>query len=406
MPRNAAVRAAETEGPPRAARTRRSRPARLRASRPPEPTPFPDAFAYLDAWFDLLGPDRLADESPVALARIPSIEQRLGLVSFLHARTERSLAAGVELPFEAFVNARPLDLLDRLLLLALLRHALDPLADPGIPTIRLLRAVGADGVGRRQLVLSRLEEGGALRDLGAVQSIPDAAIGTRVYRLAPRLVGPLAAGAERPWLPPLPTDPIASLAALRQDVVSLGEAVFMTGSKAESIWNAPIPGLPGWDHTALRRERLAARLDAAARAPADLAGAELRRLGLEAGERLAWVYLLHDSDCEEFGVEARHVLRFVGPRPDPFAEAERLFGPGSRMARADVLRFDRPAAPILGRVIWISRAARDRVFPWPRGPFERRLRVGLDDEANAPRLGFGPGTPLPAELTINEAGTR
>lgn len=141
---------------------RRPRP-RRRPRRPREATPLADGFHYLDAWFALLGPAREGDESPAALGRIPDFDERRGSLSYLLQRTDRSVAAGTDLPFEAYVRAQGLDLLDCVILLALLRAAHDPQARGGLRLVRLLRALGVCTLGRQWEVLSRVETAGRPR---------------------------------------------------------------------------------------------------------------------------------------------------------------------------------------------------------------------------------------------------
>lgn len=409
MPPDDASRPAEPSRLPRPPVPRRTRPPRRAAPRrrAPGAEPFPDAFAYLDAWFDLLGPPYLENESAAALAAIPPFDERAARLAVVAARTDSSLSAGVTLPLEAFVRENGLDALDRLLLLALLRHAHDPIGDAGLAPIRLLRAVGADTLARRHAVLSRLEEGGALRDLAAVESRPDETLGARAYRLAPHLVDPLTTGCGRlDGRPDVPANPLESLAALQADVRSLDSALRTAPSETGGIWCGPAKGTPGWDHAAARRGRLARRLEAVSSCEPDPAGAEIRRLGLDPDERLAWAELLVDSDYENFGVRVVHVLSCAGCRTDPGAAAERILGPRSRLAAADALRFDRDSGPLPGRFVWMSRAARDRVLPWPRGRFERPPGADLDDAATPSRVGFDPGALPGLDTTVNRDAKR
>ena len=133
------------------------------------PTPFKGCLDYLDAWFALLGPAREEVETPATLGRIPDFDERKWYLAFLMERTELSIAAGISLPYEDYVRANELDLLDRVILLALLRAAHDPVGEGGLRVIRLFWALGANSLGRQHEVLSRVETSGRLRDLGAVQ---------------------------------------------------------------------------------------------------------------------------------------------------------------------------------------------------------------------------------------------
>lgn len=381
---------------PRSARpTRRPRPAKAaRASAAesgPSVLPFSDALGYLDSWFLALGPARIGDESPASLLQIPSAEDRPGVFRYISACSDVTLQAGTPLPFEEFARAHDLDLLDRLLLLSLLRDAHDPLSQHGLRLIRILRSVYADRLSIQHEVSTRLEEGGKLRDLEAVESIPDTFPGRRLYRLPRRLLEPLTTGTGDPeGLPRIPADPLESIDLCVFDVTQLAVALEMNYPETEKIWNGPRKGSPGWDHTALRRRRLAARLEACSRAERDRVGAEIRHLGLEGDERLAWALLLRDTEADKVGLAVPLVLRFLGPLEDPESAAERILGPGSKLARADAIRFNRPDGPFLGRVAWLSREARARVVPWPRNAFVARATTDLERAADLPRVGFDP----------------
>ncbi len=394
-----------TKPAPRSARpTRRPRPAKASrasaAKSAPSVRPFSDAFGYLDSWYFALGPARIADESPAGLLQIPSAEDRLGMFGFLSACADVTLEAGTPLPFEEFARAHDLDLLDRLLLLSLLRDAHDPLSQHGLRLIRLFRSVYADRLSVQHEVSARLEEGGKLRDLAAVESIPDSFPGRRLYRLPRRLAEPLTTGSGDPeGLPRIPADSLESLDLFVFDVTQLVLAVEMTYPETEKIWNGPRKGSPGWDHTALRRRRLAARLQACSRAEGDRVGGEIRRLGLEGDERLAWALLLRDTEADKVGLAVPLVLRFLGPLEDPESAAERILGPGSRLARADAIRFNRPDGPLLSRVVWLSREARSRVVPWPRNAFVARATTDLERAADLPRVGFDPTGPAVQDRT-------
>ena len=70
--------------------------------------PTPIILAALEAWNPSV--PVISEEG-----EIPPFEERLQLIRALEAATRRTLEAGVPLPFEGFVRARSLDLLDRLL---------------------------------------------------------------------------------------------------------------------------------------------------------------------------------------------------------------------------------------------------------------------------------------------------
>ena len=344
-----------------------------------EPRPFRDPFDYLEAWFALVEPGFAEGEAPAELGRIPSFDRRLGYLHFLAARTAKTIEAGVDLPFERYAARHELDVVDRLVLLALLRATHDPVAEEGLFLPSLLRALGADSLSRQHEVLSRLEIAGRLRDLGAVHCYPNANRSRRLYRLAPWLAEPLTTGGgSEQGLPEIPVDPNEAMHELRTEACRVVEALGMDPARPNLHWQVPAEGRSGWDHVGLRRLRLLNRLEASARNEACAVGAEIRRLGLVGQERLAWAFLLHDAQQDPVGVAVPLLVRFSGRVPDPEAAAARLLGPSSKLGAADCVRFNRADGPFLARVAWLSREASARVVPWPRDAFS--VRTGADGE--------------------------
>ena len=171
------------------------------------------------------------------------------------------------------------------------------------------------------------------------------------------------------------------------------------------LWQAPAEGRPGWDHLALRRWKLDRRLEASVRSESSPVGAEIRRLGLEGAERLAWALLLHDAQADPVGVAMPLLVRFTGRVPDPEAEARRLVGPGSKLAAHDGVRFNRADGPYLARVAWLSREASLRVVPWSRDAFA--VRTGTDGEPTTTvprRFGFDVGGAMKEDRAAADAG--
>jgi len=351
----------------------------------PQITRFENALQYLEAWFNLLGPNREADESPAALSRIPSFEERTGHFGYLSACTAASVEAGVKLPLEEFISKHELDVVDRLILLALLRAALDPVSEGGIKLVYLLRALGADSLSRRAAVISRLDEAGVMRDLCAIHCIPLANMNERIYRLAPWLVGPLTTGeGDVEGIPVQIPDPIEAIDKISAEVGNVFGAVKIDTTQQVTIWSGPASGA-GWDHTVLRRRRLAARLESFARSDGSAVGAELSRLGLEREERLCWAMLFVDGLENPVGIPVPRLLRYCGPVTDPEAAAARLLGPDSKLGRGDCVRFNRADTPLLRRIVWMTRDAHARAVPWSREDFA--VAPGPMGEPPAPNTG-------------------
>ncbi len=347
-------------------------------------------FHYLTAWFRALGPSRTENESPASLDEIPPFDDRQDLIRGLEQVTEDSLAAGARLPFEAFVRENGLDLTDRLILLTLLRAAHDPQSPGGLRLILILRALGASALGRQVEVRRKLDEAGPLRDLGLVECAPIPDLTQRLYRLPRHLVDHLTTGeGDTLGLPAVPRNPQEALDRLEYDSRRVVDAIQMPAHDTDQMWQGVRKGHPGWDHTALRRERLAARLEASCRQESCRIGAELRRLDPIGDERLAWALLFLDSSAEEVGLAVPMVLAFTGWQDDAEAAAERLLGPSSKLGKAGVLRFNRTDGPLLARLVALSQDARGRAALWPRKAFTMKPG-GLDLVADQQRtFGFG-----------------
>lgn len=356
----------------------------------PEPDRFENAFEYLTAWFGLLGPAYLPDESRAGLADIPPFEDRLGSMKALERITEDTSEARISLPFEEYVRQNELDLTDRLILLALLRAALDPLSDGGIPLIKILRALGANGVGTQWEIRRRLDYAGELRDAGIIECVPSPDLLRCRYRLSSRYVEYLTTGdGDNRGLPRMPENQLETQDALLYDITQLIDAVKLAPHDTGPLWHGVRPGHPGWDRTVLRRGRLAARLQSCRQH--DSVGAELRRLELNGDDRLAWALLFYDSSAEQVGLAVPFVLAFVGIDENADLAAARLLGPKSKLAKAGVLRFHRTDAPLLTRIVGISQEARSRVALWPKNAFVMKpdFRLDLTSEDQR-RLGFAP----------------
>lgn len=231
----------------------------MKTSRPdaaPDDRPFASADDALEAWFLALGP------MSCAYAGHPSgilpIEERLAGLRRLSKRTEATRAAGLALPVLDAVEKLGLDLLDRLLLLALLRDALDARSNGGRAASSLCDAAGAASFTRQRLVRRRLDEEGALRRLGLVESDADPAPAERLYRLAPRWKEPLLSGSTE--APPdaldLPPTSGGRLQLAFRAAGTLLERVAPDPGDRSTLWSYPVPDGPGWDGAARYRRML------------------------------------------------------------------------------------------------------------------------------------------------------
>lgn len=216
----------------------------------PRTRAFASSAECLESWFLALGP--MTGSSDRHPACILPIEERLPALRTLAARTKATRAAGLAVPVLDAIEGLGLDLLDRLLLLGLLRDALDARSNGGRRLASLCDAAGAASWTQQQLVRERLDEKGALRRLGFVESDDDLADAERVYRLAPRwkealLAGKTEAPAETFDLPPTPGGRLRLAFSLG---AALLDKVAPDPSERVSVWAFPVPDGPGWDAAA------------------------------------------------------------------------------------------------------------------------------------------------------------
>ena len=146
------------------------------------PVPFLDQAACIEAWFDVLGPMNGASSKDHRSGIYP-IEGRLNDLRQLFERTTATRASGVPLPLFSAFDSADLDLLDRLLLLALLRDSLDARSGGGVVLARLCDAAGASSHVQQESVRTRLEEKGNLRTHRFVESDADPLLEKRFYHL-------------------------------------------------------------------------------------------------------------------------------------------------------------------------------------------------------------------------------
>ncbi|MHB1047529.1 MAG: ATP-binding protein [Thermoanaerobaculia bacterium] len=257
--------------------------------------PFTSGEECLESWFLALGPmTGSGGDHPTGV--VP-IEVRLPHLRALAARSAATRDAGVPTPVLDAIEGLHLDLLDRLLLLALLRDDLDARTNGGLRIATLCDAVGAATWSHQALVCSRLEEAGALRRHALVESDSDSAPADRLYRLAPRWKHSLLAGCAE--APPetfdLPDTPAARIqAALVVASLVIGR-VAPDPNDRTGVWSDPLPDRPGWDSAARCRrgllEYVRAFLSPSGPASGDPIASVLRKAGVTT-ERDAALFVL------------------------------------------------------------------------------------------------------------------
>ena len=235
-----------SDGPPPPA-SASYRPFEVRADAPtwsekPEGAerPYETAWDCLDDW--LAFPRSLISAFRAGIPAPPGPAERL---AYLIARTEATVASGVDVPLERFVRAHSLDVVDLLLLVALLDDALSTTSDGGVRLPDLVAAAGAVGREAHEVVRARLNVSGALRSLDLLECDLDGPSLKRYYRLAPRMVPLLVHGGPR--------DPLVGIGDTRVlDHVCevVGELVSAIGCAARGQcshgWHAALPDSGQW----------------------------------------------------------------------------------------------------------------------------------------------------------------
>ena len=241
---------------------------KARTPTPPAPAParsgaplFRDGTECLDAWFGALGP-MSGNPSTTHAALFQPIAERLPGLRLLAARTRATREAGVPVPpFDAF-DALGLDLLDRLLLLALLREAVDVRTDRGLTLGQLCDAAGAADWSYQDAVRTRAEVAGTLRRLRILQSDADTLVSERCYRLDPRWKSALLAGRTAPGDEDFPA-PATAAARLQATLFRAGRILFLVGplhTDRVQAWSDARPDAPGWDSLSPVRRNLSRTL--------------------------------------------------------------------------------------------------------------------------------------------------
>src|SRR5664280_1792097 len=202
--------------------------------------PYCGSWDYLDDWLSfqrsLISAFRAGTPPPADPA------ERL---TCLLARTEATLEVGADLPLERFIRKNGLDLVDRLLLVALLSDALSPNSDGGLRMCDLTTAAGASTFEAQEIVRARIEDCGALRAAELLESDMDVSALKRYYRLAPRMRALLVRGQKED--PLIGVNDSRVLDLLCAKVGSLGCTLVATSAcERHPGWYAALPDSRQW----------------------------------------------------------------------------------------------------------------------------------------------------------------
>lgn len=362
--------------------------------------PFPDAASCLEAWFDLLGPvfGSLSVEYPSGISPINDRAEELSLVV---DRTRATREAGIRVPVLDVLREVGLDLLDHLLVLALLRETLDSRQSGGLRLRQLCEGTGSSEWKDQAEVRVRLETAGALRGLGLVQSDDDSVEAERLYRLTPAWKSALLEGRTEP----------------AEDAFDVSETV--TGRLQEALfravdllaWITTIPWVrtsgwgdafadrPGWDHLGPRRRSLALNaasyLRPAGPAQGDPLGLLLRSAGAVSPAAAALLLILLSRRPEEGPLSWAVLEAAVYGMEGAEAGLDGLLGPGSVLVRAGLVELRSEQAD--GALAAFAATPRARSLSVPMGvplfqpgkdDLARESGGGADVDVTKPRLGL------------------
>ena len=351
------------------AATRKARPPTPPAPAPAGPgaLPFRDGTECLDAWFGALGP-MSGNPSTTHASLFRPIAERMPALRLLAARTRATREAGVRVPpIDAF-DALGLDLLDRLLLLALLREAVDVRCGRGMTLGQLCDAVGAADWSHQDAVRARAEETGTLRRLRLLQSDADTLVSERCYRLDPRWKSALLAGRTAPAEESLPV-PATAAARLQATLFRAGRLLFLVGplyTDRGQAWSDARPDAPGWDSLSpVRRDlsrTLSWYLSPGGAGSSDPLAAALREAGAHTPAEAALLAALLSRSADDEPVAWALLSEALEGLPGFGTERADLSGPASPLGRAGLI--EEAGTGSDGDVtLRASSAARARVVP-------------------------------------------
>ncbi len=320
------------------------------------------AHDFLDTWGAFLGLN-----SSLTRAENPpeeAVEGRDRLEALLDARTSEAQAKGVTLPFAEFARANGLDRTDRLVLLALLLDALSPKSRGGLTLAEIADACGAVGTEAIQSIRGRLEIEGALRDLSVVECDQDLPRLKRLYRVAPRFVGPLGTQEGPPARPRLTRgDQIEAITRLVTSAARLYK-VSSTTQPELPLWAPPRRRGPGWDPQEEGRRELLEAMETIARDATTPLGKALCAWRFSRADSLILGMLVHSEYFFERGEAAAMLLDIAGIEKPSAETAETCLGTGSCLQKEGLMEDCTPNLPALRKKLRLTEKARTTLLPF------------------------------------------
>ncbi len=375
------------------------------------PAPFPSQAACLEAWFDVLGPMNGSSAKDSRSGIFP-IEGRLEDIRQLVGRVDSTRAAGGKLPFfdaidtlgpgeaPGQVDRMGLDLLDRLLLLALVRDSFDARSGGGLVLAQLCDAAGAATHVQQEALRKRLEESGQLRAHHLVESDADPDFQKRYYHVPTAARDALLRGetTQEAHCLPVPEGYAAFTSAALSCAEALLQAV-VSRNGGPIRWADPVACAAGWDRVSpLRRNLRHLARNAIERAGEPL-GEALAGAGIHAIEGACAMFLV--AARSEGGTGLAGALLDLALGADSPAEGSVWLCPASPLVMAGLVvvrSSGRSGATMEGSV---PGARLRHIFPeiTPEARGERRAEPETESEAGVekviPRLQLA-GVVLPA----------
>ncbi len=331
------------------------------------PAVFRDEKECLDAWFGALGP-MSGNPSTTHAALFQPIADRMPALRLLAERTRATRAAGVTVRLLDAFDGLGLDLLDRLLLLALLRDAFDVRTGRGMTLGQLCDAVGAADWSHQDVLRTRAEVAGTLRRLGLLQSDADTVVPDRCYRIDPRWKAALLAGLTEPGEESAPEAATAA-ARLQATLHRAGRLLFLVGplmTERVQAWSDARPDAPGWDSLSPARRALTSTLSwylsPGGAGASDPLAVALREAGAHTPAEGALLATLLSRSADDEPVAWALLAEALEGLPGFGADRSALAGPGSPLGNAGLIEGAGRGSDC-DVTLRASRAARTRVVP-------------------------------------------
>lgn len=299
----------------------------------------------------------------------------------LLARTEATLEVGADLPLERFVRKNGLDLVDRLLLVALVCDALSPNSDGGLRMCDLTTAAGASTFEAQEIVRARIEDCGALRAAELLESDMDVSALKRYYRLAPRMRALLVRGQRED--PLVGVNDTRALDLLCAKVGSLGCTLVATSAcERHPGWYAALPDSRQWVAWGGPAREVRDILESLQNRPSHRFTKVAAEASLNEAERLLLAILVHAcwSGATDVGagIASAAIERVLGREVSP----EHLTSAKCRLVFHELVEVSDERDPSL-RSLWLTSEAAGRILVGAPAVRKAEVEAGGQDEGKS-----------------------